>query len=653
MGVRIRKSVWLFPAILFLIVTILSAAKVSGSSIGSYHDILYGKSIKDSSLLWGHPRTIRSDEWAYMTQMTIAQAKAGYPRVNKNINTGRDMSLITDVPYKEWSTIFKPQNLAFFVIPFEYAFAFKWWLLLYLLIVSCYFFTLKLLPNKKLFSILFSLGVGFSPFVFWWYQTLTIAPLFYAFFILVICIRIVRKESIPFIRNSNVSQSIHLATLAYLITAFALVLYPPFQIPIGIVSAIFLAGFLLNERQSENFSNKELLSRVVWIVGAGLISLIICGVFVKTRSEPINRINHTIYPGSRVIKSGNISYLHVFDSFTMPILQSSSRAAKFFQNQSEASNFILLMPFLLIPAFALLWLGYKKTRRINWLLLSVQLVCLMLLCRIFIPFGDPLYKLMLLHKVPHERLVIGLGFAGILQIILMYAYSLDIKVAKKTLWIFAGVYGTLCWIILLVVSHGINKAYQGYISGELIWIILPTVFALMIYLVLLQKWILFAFVFAGFSFLSIVRINPLYRGLGPLGNNAILSRMQEVSGPNDSWAVADDLVYENFPMLINHDSVTGNQIYPDINFWRGIEGEKGDYIYNRYAHSVFNSNQEATQLIRLSSEDTFQAKLTCSPFVEKKVDYLLIPRHITLPCLREVGRVDYPNTILLIYKVTP
>src|ERR1700739_4063629 len=97
----IKKSIWLFPLLLTLALGFLTVFKINGSSIGIYHEFFYGGS-KDSNLILGTPRSIRSDEWVVNTQMTIAQKNAGYPRINKNIGNGQDMSVILDVPYKEW-----------------------------------------------------------------------------------------------------------------------------------------------------------------------------------------------------------------------------------------------------------------------------------------------------------------------------------------------------------------------------------------------------------------------------------------------------------------------------------------------------------------------------------------------------------------------
>ena len=118
------KPVWIFPIIITVCLGAATVGKLSGSSFGPYYDTFLTGSATPR-LIAGSTQPIRSDEWLVVTQFTIAQEKAGYPLINHNLGSGKNMSLVTDAPYKEWSVIFKPQNLAFFAMPFENAFAFS------------------------------------------------------------------------------------------------------------------------------------------------------------------------------------------------------------------------------------------------------------------------------------------------------------------------------------------------------------------------------------------------------------------------------------------------------------------------------------------------------------------------------------------------
>ena len=84
---------------LTILLASLTIFKISGTSIGIYHNYFYGKS-PDSALLANKPRQIRSDEWLVNTQMIRAQSMSNYNETNKDIGNGQDMSLILDVTYK-------------------------------------------------------------------------------------------------------------------------------------------------------------------------------------------------------------------------------------------------------------------------------------------------------------------------------------------------------------------------------------------------------------------------------------------------------------------------------------------------------------------------------------------------------------------------
>ena len=228
------QSVWLFPVILTLLLLVLTAMKINGSSMGIYQSYFYGTQ-KDTNIIAGKPEPIRSDEYLVDTQMTLAQSKVDYDQTNRNIGNGENMSLLLDVPYRSWSELFKPHNLVFFILPVEYAFAFKWWLMGYLLLISCYFFVLSLLPGKRLIAASIAISLLFSAFVQWWYQYVTLGPIYYSLFIATAIIHFLRQKVM-------LNKILFSLIITYLVICFVLVLYPPFQIPCAITLAGFTVG---------------------------------------------------------------------------------------------------------------------------------------------------------------------------------------------------------------------------------------------------------------------------------------------------------------------------------------------------------------------------------------------------------------------------
>jgi len=264
------NKVWYFPLVLTLGLFLFTIFQINGSSMGIYHNILYNGQ-KDPNVILGSPRAIRSDEFVVNTQMSISQYNNHFKQLNPSVGNGENVSVILDAPYKDWSELFKPHNLPFFVLPFGMAFAMKWWLMAYFFLLSCYFFILIFLPKKYLLASLLSIAFFFSPFIQWWYQFLTLGSIYYSLFICILFVYLINSKN----KLTTILTSIG---IGYLLVCFALIFYPPFQIPCLFAVAIFCLGYLLQKFDFKQ--NKLLLKKLFYLFLSFLISLIlVIGVF--------------------------------------------------------------------------------------------------------------------------------------------------------------------------------------------------------------------------------------------------------------------------------------------------------------------------------------------------------------------------------------
>ncbi len=647
-----KTSVWAFPLILFIVMTLLTALKISGSSVGTYYPRWYGSGTRDPNLLYGHPQAIRSDEWLVNTQRIISQSKNNYSRSNPNMISGSDVSLKEDIPVRYWTTIFRPQNWAYLILPLQNAFTFKWWLPMLVLILGCYFFILRMFPGKILFAALISIAVGLSPFELWWYQTGAFLTIGLGFFMVILVMRLLSGEFALF-KNKRLGLVLQVLFLAYAIACFGLIFYPPFQIPIGIVVAFFSIGYLLQKRFNKHIEWKVLAQRVGFIAISIVIAACVGVAFLIAHRSVLNTISGSVYPGHRVVLGGTTKPLSFFNSFVMPLQQSDRRGSHFVGNQSEASNFILLLPFLILPAFALMIREWRVDKRIDWLLLSLQVCALLLFLRVFTGLGQVFFKLMLLHKVPDKRLIIGLGFLGIVQMIYLLRKIKESKISANKLLVWSTAYGLGCFLVLMSVGLNITHHYPLFIHNLFVVAALSAFFAAIITALLAGRMLIFGVLFLGFTILSSFRVMPLYRGLDILTNNKVVIKMAAISKPKDTWVtVGDDAgIYENFGWLAGRTSISGAQIYPSLKFWQQIGGPKYDYIYNRQGHAFFTDNPNMKDPISLTSTDSFIVKFECSPFIEKNVNFALSVHPLELPCVRQVSTVSYPTTVFHMYKV--
>ncbi|MEX0881680.1 MAG: hypothetical protein WDZ34_02310 [Candidatus Saccharimonadales bacterium] len=650
----LKTSVWAFPVVLALIFIVLAAFKISGTSVGIYHKTLYGAQSEDPDLLYGRPKTIRSDEWLSGTQIIISQSKNGFPRFNKDLGSGRDVSLLAEAPSWDWPTIFKPQNWSFFALPLEQAFALKWWFLMYLLVVSCYFFVLRILTDEKWFAILFSLAIGLSPFLLWWYQTAGFLSLAYGLLAIILSLRIINNEPVRFLRNKKLSSLLQVMALTFVIICFGLIFYPPFQIPVAIGATFFILGYLLQKRSDGKITWRQLGKRAAALLTSVLIAAVIGLLFIGTHSAPLEAQTGSVYPGKRLTEGGNLKLLNVFDSFVMPLEQSTKRAGHFITNQSEASNFILLLPFLLLPAVFLMARQWRKNRRVDFIYLSLLIVSALLFIRVFTPYGDALFKLLLLHRVPNERMIIGFGFIGLIFMVYTLKKIQEAKISFRNLLPLASGYSLLCFGVLLAIGVYITRHYPLFVHNILIVAILAAGFAALIGLLLLNRRLLFALAFLGFTVFSSFWIMPLYRGLGELTDTKVLSRIRAISTPQDSWATIgeDAIYYENFALLADRKSLSGTQIYPDNAFWERFVGQQYEDVYNRQAHVFFSDSGNFQEPVRVgAARNALLVNFNCSQGLKDELDFVLSVHPLDETCAKLIETVRYPQAAFYLYQI--
>ena len=631
---------------LTILLASLTIFKISGTSIGIYHNYFYGKS-PDSALLANKPRQIRSDEWLVNTQMIRAQSMSNYNETNKDIGNGQDMSLILDVPYKSWSSAFKPLNLVFFILPFNIAFALKWWLMGYLLILSCYLLILELLPKKSFFAIFFSSSLVFMPFVQWWYQYITLAPLFLSLLIALVYIRLLRSTTHKMLLLWGV-------LLTYLVICYAFILYPPFQIACAIPLGFFILGMTL-ERYSQ-VPIKNLLKRLgitcISLLSAGFVTLL----FLKSKINLITTIQGTAYPGKRSVPSGGYDFLHLASNHLAASFQFTSKANKYviaakgILNQSETANFILLIPYLILPGIYLQIKKYRTKEKVDWPLVMLMAGFFVIIIRLFVPYFNQVFKILQLDKVPHNRLLIGLGLLSTLfTILIVRRLDKDNDAALKNK--LSAPYALLVFGACASFGYKTYLRFPGF-TNTLVVLVYSALVATLVWLLLCNRFKIFSVLFFFTTLSTTVAVHPLYIGTGAATSNKLSTAIQGITktNPAGKW-VTDDLLLENYTAMNGAPSLTGTYSYPQLKLWETISNAKED-DYNRYAHVDFNiDNDLATNnqtKLELIGPDNFKVNLEpCSEFIRNmKVTYIMTEKNIRDSCVSLKQKVEFPAKII-------
>lgn len=642
---RFSRSVWLFPALLVIPLIIMTAFKISGSSIGIYSMI---NGVDDPNALTHNYRGVRSDEWVVSTQMTVAQAQNQFRRINQNIGNGQDMSLMGDVPYKDWSAVFKPQNLVFSVLPLEYAFAFRWWSVGLVLVVAAYFFALQFYPGRRLRAALLASLIGLSPLLFWWYTPSTFMCVSYCLIGLLLAMRIISITAMK-------ARIIYSLLLAFVLACFALILYPPFQIACAVPSAFFFGGWLLEHYSRDK--RREIIKGLGYIVAAGALAGVIVLAFLQTRSSAVSTVTHTVYPGTRVEISGGIDPLLTFSSFLSPNLQYETQASVgYLRNQSEASNFILIAPFLLLPSLYLIYRHRKQTGKLLWSLALVDVAIVFTLARMHFrtPWLDPFYNLFLQSKVPPTRMLIGLGLAGFFQLILIIK-ALDGDhvsriIRERLAWIAAG----SGLVVMVFVGFYTIARYTVFISNPMKVLVFALWISAGVYFIVRRPVNLGLGLLVLFSVVSVYRILPYYRGLGPFTTSPLVAAIK--STPNDgNWVSVDNRLIINFPIMAGKHSLNSVQFYPQLAQWHQIDPSgQYDTDYNRYAHVEFDDDKNLQTPFDLPQADVLLVKFDpCGSFLQRNDKYVLSSKPLTDNCLQLDRTIDLPAQDYYIYQITP
>lgn len=648
------KSIWFFPTLLTIALIILTGLKIHGSSIGTYHTFFYGSST-DDSLLLNKPQGIRSDEWLVNTQFTLAQSNNNFEKINSNLGNGQDMSLMVDVPYRDWSVVFKPDNLVFFVLPFENAFAFKWWSLAYLLILSCYFFILLLLPKKRLLASLLSLGFLFSPFLQWWYLYGTLASIYYCLFGVVVVAKILQANRLRY-------AIAWAALLTYIVACLAFILYPPFQIPCAIAAAAFLTGYLLEKRSS--IPLRTLVKRLCIIAVSVFLAALITLAYLGSSHQTVETIRNTAYPGARVVKSGGFDVAHLLSSQLQAQLQFNSKAGFYsmpeagLTNQSENSNFILLFPLLTPLAIYAIVRRKKERKGYDWPLILVSSTILCLVAWMTIPGLDLFGRVTLLSVVPHARLLIGLGLLNFIFLILLIRAT---SALKKPVVSTSGaiIYALLVFIIELLLGVYAMERFPGFI-GIFRITALAIPLALVTFLLLKRYFVWMAVTLLLFGIGSTFRVNPLYVGLDIVTENPLSRAIRDIQDHDDSKWATDVFLLENFALMNGAPSISGVYTYPQLELWKKADPTADESIYNRYAHTNFTFDRDTTRevstTLSLIGGDNMNIKTeVCGAFLRTQdVSYIVTatPLDTGDACALPVTVLEYPQITLYVYRLT-
>lgn len=633
--------VFIFPAIVVILVLIATALRISGTSVGVYDYVLDDQ--PGDGLLVGQPRTVRSDEWAVNTPFVLSQIENGFASFDDNIGSGQNMTVVLDVPYADWSVLFRPQNIPFFVLPAEFAFALKWWSLAALLLISVYLFVLLIYPKKYLMASLISAGFFLSPFIQWWYQSITLLPIAYSLLTVVMAYRLTVSDNLRI-------KLTYAALLTYVLCCFVLVMYPAFQISAALVAAaIFLAVLAGREQFRMLWHRQNVLIYAGILLAVGLV----VGAFILQNREVISAIQSTVYPGSRDVSSGGFDPWMIALWPLSYLLLDDGPLTVFGNNQSEVSGFLLFgLTSLLLVALSR---GLASFTRLEKLLIAaIAVVGALVAARLFLPFGSELFALVGMNKVPLVRLVLAIGLINLVALIIVAGRESKSTTARSW-WRDRSVYTAP--IILLASVFGIWLIDRHFILTSVGFkevVAVATLLSIVIIALIHSNRVVRTIGLGGIVLIGAATsalANPLYVGLPAMDNP--FSRAVSAIEKDDQayWASDDNPVLSSLLVSSGAEVIGGVNTYPQ-SWWQQEFPNQND-TYNRYAHIRFDfSVQSDKPELSLIQSDSFRVNLnSCDPLVNKlDIRYIVSDRTARLDCFEPIETVQSGQKTITIFE---
>lgn len=645
---RSRWKPVLFPLSLLVLLIIFSACKINGSSVGTYNVYLNGNSYKDENLLYGIPRGVRGDEWQVLTPNVVSQAKNNYPTTNTDIGYGQDMSLILDVPYKNWSIMLRPWDIGYFFLSLETAFALQWWFMLFALGFVVYLLVLKLLPRKYLFASLAAVYIMTSPMIQWWYRSYLIMTVASGLASLLIAMKL-SEQKLSKWRRFGLS-----VLLGYVLAVFIFIQYPPFQMMTGLAVALFYIGYLAKRGVFSKTNRQSLLLILISLGLSVVIAELAIGVFYDQHSAAIDTILHSLYPISRVFPSGQgklAMLMHLFANPFQAELQGATHAAiSYWQNQSEASLFLGFSGLLIVPAAFSIRRYYSDKHRIRWDLLTPIIGILLIYIYLFVPGLTDVFKLLYFTSIPFNRFALGIGLLEFLLLILLAKEYSEKPLDRKLIWACVVISGSLFTAAGLYTMH----AYPGYIHGGSLVVIGASIWmAGSLGLLLIGRRNFAMAMLVVLSIVSTFKVNPLYRGLSPLTSTPLAYAIQNIvhHDPNVVWVTTDNSL-ETYPAANGAKSITGYYSYAQMKLWQQVDPSQNlQDVYNRTAHVVAQISN--TNNLVLTSDNHFTFDMDPCSTLPSTLDlkYVLTTQSETNSCLALKQKLNFRVKNVYIYKI--
>lgn len=638
LGQKIRGYI----SALTLVWLALGAFGVTTSSLALNYSTTQNNS---ANVIWGHPQSIRSDEWIRSTPSSFAEFQPNWSIKNLTpFEAGNFREQTSAVRSIEKIVFFEPT--LFHQIKSFKAFALLSWLPLFGVLIFGYLLFMEI-GLKKTTSILGPiLIVASGPVVWWSFALLNILyPAFAGSFLLLRALNSPSKDIDKFTRLYRkplliLGSSIFLVRMPWL--------YAPWSIPVTLSFAFLLLPCLFYKRKIVDLL-KIVAPQVALMVFISLLIYI-------SRRDRILALNDTIYPGQRR-STGGINGVNKGLTWSGPfawILQSQENSKVVSSNLSEVARGLTI---LIVPTLLMLIQNLRKWHadlRVRIAMLNLGFISLCLLWEMFVWPNKFIFGY-LFGFVPGERMSQLVGVLVVIPFILMLdVHFHEQNHSRKKSFLTTG----LLVIGYLVFSSGISLKNDflpsiSHLNLILTTVIFSTVFVSFYFLKMKQ----FCTLVGAISILSVIGVNPITVGSGDLLQSSAAHVVGSIKNTDieGRWAT-DDLFTDALVTASGASMLAGQQFWgPNKDAWQIVDPSlNNEPVWNRGASSIILRWDVGLLYAKFESPQSDLILITvdpCSPMLsEFNLNFVMASRPLDASCLKLLKVIKWTGVDRWIYQ---
>src|SRR5215471_2555695 len=348
-----------------------------------------------------HPRAIRSDEWLVTTPLALAQLShtPPFPVVNTNIGEGQNMLINPAVPVWHPSLLARPITWGYFLLGAQRGLAWSWWFQVFSCFTAVFLLLEIILAGRQRLAAFGAFWFCASAYV----VGFSLLPAYYAAFAAITCVAAYQLLA----SNKPVAQLASGALLGIALAGFLILLYPPWQVPLGYLALLIFLSLAYRDKLYRKLWPINRSRALAILLAVGIATAVIVG-FLATCLPALRVMAATVYPGHRVSDAGTYK-LRVFFRGMYNLISTYSAPPEL-GNQSEASSFYYFFPPILLA------MALSRRYRSQAGIVGKALAGYILLLGLFAFARVPAFvaKVLLMNYAVPARTDIGFGLASII-----------------------------------------------------------------------------------------------------------------------------------------------------------------------------------------------------------------------------------------------